>query len=176
MLQKEKTNGRKQLMPSFDIVNKVDLQEVDNAVNNTRKMTQTRYDFRGSNTSVELNRKDSRINILTEDTMKLSAIENELISNLVKRKVDAKAVKFGEHERAAGDMVRLDADILAGIDKETARRIVKMIKDMKMKVQAAIQEDQVRVTAKKIDDLQKVIAMLKEQDLGVPLQYINMRS
>ena len=163
-------------MPSFDIVNKVDLQEVDNAVNNTRKMTQTRYDFRGSRTSIELNRKDSRINILTEDTMKLSAIENELIANLVKRKVDAKAVKFGEHERAAGDMVKLDAEVIAGIDTDTAREIVKMIKDMKMKVQAAIQEDQVRVTAKKIDDLQKVIAMLKEQDLGVPLQYINMRS
>ncbi|MCL4474181.1 MAG: YajQ family cyclic di-GMP-binding protein [Actinobacteria bacterium] len=163
-------------MPSFDIVNKVDLQEVDNAVNNTRKMTQTRYDFRGSKTSIELNRKDSKINILTEDTMKLSAIENELISNLVKRKVDAKSVKFGEHERAAGDMVKLDAEVIAGIDTDTARKIVKMIKDMKMKVQAAIQEDQVRVTAKKIDDLQKVITMLKEQDLGVPLQFINMRS
>ena len=163
-------------MPFFDIVNKVDMQEVDNAVNNTRKMTQTRYDFRGSNTTIELNRKDSRINILTEDTMKLKAVENELISNLVKRGVDAKALKLGESERASGDMVRLDAGIIAGIDKDTARKIVKLIKDTKMKVQAAIQEDQVRVSGKKIDDLQKVIAMLKEQDLGVPLQYVNMRS
>ncbi len=163
-------------MPSFDIVNKVDLQEVDNAVNNTRKMTQTRYDFRGSKTTVELNRQENRINILTEDSMKMKAIENELISNLVKRHVDAKSVKFGEPERAAGDAVRLEAEVIAGIDIETARKIVKMIKEMKMKVQAAIQEDQVRVTAKKIDDLQKVIAMLKEKDLGVPLQYINMRS
>ena len=162
-------------MPSFDIVNKVDLQEVDNAVNNTRKMTQTRYDFRGSKTEIELNRKDSKINILTEDSMKMKAIENELIANLVKRKVDAKSVKFGEPERAAGDMVKLDAEIIAGIDKETARKIVKMIKETKMKVQAAIQEDQVRVTGKKIDDLQSVIALLKEKDLGVPLQYINMR-
>jgi len=163
-------------MPSFDIVNKVDLQEVDNAVNNTRKMTQTRYDFRGSKTGIELNRKDSKISILTEDNMKMKAIEGELIGNLVKRQVDAKSVKFGEPERAAGDMVKLDAEIIAGIDKETARKIVKMIKETKMKVQAAIQEDQVRVTAKKIDDLQKVIALLKEQDLGVPLQYVNMRS
>ena len=163
-------------MPTFDIVNKVDLQEVDNAVNNTRKMTQTRYDFRGSRTTIELNRKDSRINILTEDTMKLKAVENELISNLVKRGVDAKALKLGESERASGDMVRLDAGIIAGIDTDTARKIVKLIKDTKMKVQAAIQEDQVRVSGKKIDDLQKVIAMLKEQDLGVPLQYVNMRS
>ena len=162
-------------MPTFDIVNKVDLQEVDNAVNNTRKMTQTRYDFRGSRTTIELNRKDSRINILTEDTMKLKAIENELISNLVKRGVDAKAVKFGEHERAAGDMVRAAAQVIAGIDTDTARKIVKLIKDMKLKVQSAIQEDQVRVSGKKIDDLQKVIAMLREQDLGVPLQYVNMR-
>lgn len=162
-------------MPSFDIVNKVDLQEVDNALNNTRKMTQTRYDFRGSKTEIELNRKDSKISILTEDSMKMKAIESELIANLVKRKVDAKSVKFGEPERAAGDMVKLDAEILAGIDKETARKIVKMIKETKMKVQAAIQEDQVRVTGKKIDDLQSVIALLKEKDLGVPLQYINMR-
>ena len=162
-------------MPSFDIVNKVDLQEVDNAVNNTRKMTQTRYDFRGSKTEIELNRKDSKISILTEDSMKMKAIEGELIVNLVKRKVDAKSVKFGEPERAAGDMVKLDADIIAGIDKDTARKIVKMIKETKMKVQAAIQEDQVRVSGKKIDDLQKVIALLKEKDLGVPLQYINMR-
>jgi hypothetical protein len=162
-------------MPSFDIVNKVDLQEVDNALNNTRKMTQTRYDFRGSKTEIELNRKDSKISILTEDSMKMKAIENELIANLVKRKVDAKSVKFGDPERAAGDMVKLDAEILAGIDKETARKIVKMIKETKMKVQAAIQEDQVRVTGKKIDDLQSVIALLKEKDLGVPLQYINMR-
>jgi len=162
-------------MPSFDIVNKVDLQEVDNALNNTRKMTQTRYDFRGSKTEIELNRKDSKISILTEDSMKMKAIENELIANLVKRKVDAKSVKFGDSERAAGDMVKLEAEILAGIDKETARKIVKMIKETKMKVQAAIQEDQVRVSGKKIDDLQSVISMLKEKDLGVPLQYINMR-
>lgn len=163
-------------MPSFDIVNQVDLQEVDNAVNNTRKMTQTRYDFRGSKTEIELNRKDSKISILTEDNMKMKAIESELISNLVKRQVDAKSVRFGEPERAAGDLVKLDAEIIAGIDKDTARKIVKIIKETKMKVQAAIQEDQVRVTAKKIDDLQSVIALMKEQDLGVPLQYINMRS
>jgi uncharacterized protein YajQ (UPF0234 family) len=162
-------------MPSFDVVNKVDLQEVDNAVNNTRKMAQTRYDFRGSKTEIVLNRKDSRINVLTEDNMKLKALENELISNLVKRQVDAKAVRFGEPERAAGDMVRLEATVIAGIDTDTARKIVKMIKEMKVKVQAAIQEDQVRVSGKKIDDLQKVIAMLKEHDLGVPLQYVNMR-
>ncbi|MHB1324869.1 MAG: YajQ family cyclic di-GMP-binding protein [Thermoleophilia bacterium] len=163
-------------MPSFDIVNQVDLQEVDNAVNNTRKMTQTRYDFRGSKTEIELNRKDSRINILTEDNMKMKAIESELISNLVKRQVDAKSVRFGEPERAAGDLVKLDAEIIAGIDKETARKIVKIIKETKMKVQAAIQEEQVRVTAKKIDDLQSVITLMKEQDLGLPLQYVNMRS
>lgn len=163
-------------MPSFDIVNQVDLQEVDNAVNNTRKMTQTRYDFRGSKTEIELNRKDSKISILTEDNMKMKAIESELISNLVKRQVDAKSVRFGEPERAAGDLVKLDAEIIAGIDKETARRIVKIIKETKMKVQAAIQEDQVRVTAKKIDDLQSVITLMKEQSLGVPLQYVNMRS
>ena len=163
-------------MPSFDIVNQVDLQEVDNAVNNTRKMTQTRYDFRGSKTEVELNRKDGKISILTEDNMKMKAIESELISNLVKRQVDAKSVRFGEPGARClrpGQAGRRNHRL--SIDKETARKIVKIIKETKMKVQAAIQEDQVRVTAKKIDDLQSVITLMKEQDLGLPLQYVNMR-
>jgi len=138
-------------------------------------MTQTRYDFRGTRTEIELNRKDGKITILTEDNMKLQAIENELITHLVKRKVDSKSVKFGEPERASGDMLRLEAAIIAGIDTDTARKIVKLIKQEKLKVQAAIQEDQVRVSGKKIDDLQKVISLIKEQDLGVPLQYVNMR-
>ncbi|MHB0915966.1 MAG: YajQ family cyclic di-GMP-binding protein [Thermoleophilia bacterium] len=162
-------------MPSFDIANSVDMQEVDNAVNMTRKMTTTRYDFRGSKSEVSLDRKEGVIRILTEDTMKLSAIEGELSTNLSKRSISAKALDPGKVESAAGDMVRREIRIIAGIDADKAREIVKLIKGMKTKVQAKIMDDQVRVTGKKRDDLQQVIAMLKEEDLDIPLQYVNMR-
>lgn len=162
-------------MPSFDIVNKIDMQEVDNAVNITARMTQTRYDFRGSKTTIELNRKENHIHAVTEDTMKMKAIEGELINNLVKRKVDPKALDYRNVEQAAGDMIKRDIYIREGIDTDTARKIVKLVKDLKLKVQAQIQPGQVRVSGKKLDDLQAVIAMLKQQDLGIPLQFINMR-
>lgn len=162
-------------MPSFDIANNVDMQEVDNAVNMTKKMTTTRYDFRGSKSEVSLDRKEGMIRILTEDTMKLSAIEGELSTNLSKRDISAKALDLGKIESAAGDMVRREIRIIAGIDADKAREIVKLIKGMKTKVQAKIMDDQVRVTGKKRDDLQQVITMLKEEDMGIPLQYVNMR-
>ena len=163
-------------MPTFDIVNKVDMQEVDNAVNMTKKMIATRYDFRKSRTELTLNKKEEQVNILTEDSMKLKAVEAELSTNLSKRHIDPKALAAGEPQAAAGDMLRLDVRIQSGIDGDTAKKIVKMIKQLKLKVQAKIMEDQVRVTGKKIDDLQAVIQMLKESDLGMPLQYINMKS
>lgn len=162
-------------MPSFDIANNVDMQEVDNAVNMTKKMTTTRYDFRGSKSEVSLDRKEGMIRILTEDTMKLSAIEGELSTNLSKRDISAKALDLGKIESAAGDMVRREIRIIAGIDADKAREIVKLIKGMKTRVQAKIMDDQVRVTGKKRDDLQQVITMLKEEDMGIPLQYVNMR-
>lgn len=163
-------------MPTFDIVNKLDMQEVDNAVNMTKKMVATRYDFRKSKTEITLHRQENRISLLTEDNMKLKAIESELNTNLAKRQIDLKALDYGKPESAAHDMLRCEVGIIEGIDKDTARKIVKLIKDTKLKVQAAIQDQQVRVTGKKIDDLQSVIRMLKESDLGVPLQYVNMRN
>jgi uncharacterized protein YajQ (UPF0234 family) len=162
-------------MPSFDVVNQVDMQEIDNAVNMTRKMITTRYDFRGSKSEISFDRKEERINILTEDTMKLKAIEGDLSTNLSKRKISPRAMDQGKVENAAGDMVRREVRIIAGIDSEKAREIVKIVKGMKIKVQAKIMDDQVRVTGKKRDDLQQVIAALKEAELGIPLQYINMR-
>lgn len=163
-------------MPSFDIVNKLDMQEVDNAVNIAKKMITTRYDFRKSKSELTLDRKEGRVHILTEDTMKLKAIEGELITSLVKRGIDAKALIYKDIEQAAGDMIKRNIEIIQGIDSDTAKKIVKMIKARKLKVQAKIMEDQVRVTGKKIDDLQEVITMLKAEDLGVPLQYVNMKS
>ncbi len=162
-------------MPSFDIVSRVDLQEMDNAVNQVKKEVETRYDFKGSKTTVELSRTDSVVRFHTEDDMKLRALKDMLIGRVVKRGIDVKALDFGKPEQAGGDTLRQEIKIAAGIDPEIARKVVKTIKDKKLKVQVAIQGDEVRVTGKKRDDLQEVIALLREQDFGIPLQYVNMR-
>jgi uncharacterized protein YajQ (UPF0234 family) len=162
-------------MASFDIVSRIDLQEVDNAVNITKKAIFSRFDFRNSKTEINLDKKDKKIHLITEDDMKLRAVQDTLIENLVKRKVDRKCLEAKPSEMAAQGMIQRDIAIKEGVDSETARSIVKMIKDRKLKVQAAIQENQVRVTAKKIDDLQEVIQMLRATNLSIPLQFINMQ-
>ena len=163
-------------MPSFDIVSRVEMQEVDNAVNNTLKAIAQRYDFRGSQTEINLDRKDGKIRLLTEDKMKMAAVRELLQQNAVKRKIDLKTLKFEEPQPAAGSNLKTDVVIREGIDQDTAKKIVKLIKESKMKVQASIQGDEVRVSGKKIDDLQAVMAMLKAQDLEAPLQFVNMKS
>ena len=162
-------------MPSFDIVNKIDMQEVDNAVNNAKKEIATRYDLRQSRSELDLDRKEGKVRILAADEMKLKAIREIIITQLVRRKIEAKGLHFEDHEPTSQGHLKCEGSFQQGIDKDTARKIVKMVKDTKMKVQAAIQDDQVRVTGKKIDDLQSVIAMLKEKDLEIPLQYVNMK-
>ena len=162
-------------MPSFDVVNEVDLQEAENAVNNTQREVGTRYDFRGTNTEVEFNRKEKTISLLTGDEMKMQALHDMLISNFVKRKVDPKCLSFGEIEGTSQGQVKRGVELQEGISRDIAQKIVKQIKALKIKVQPAIQEDQVRVTGKKIDDLQTVISMLKKEDHGIPLQYVNMK-
>ena len=163
-------------MPSFDIVSRVDMQEVDNAVNITIKTILTRYDFRNSKTAVSLNKKDKNIDVTTEDEMKMRAVHDSLIENLVRRKVDRRCLDAKGVEPAAHGMIRREFAIKEGVDSDTARSIVKMIKDRKLKVQAAIQENQVRVSGKKIDDLQEVIQMLRGANIPIPLQFINMQS
>jgi uncharacterized protein YajQ (UPF0234 family) len=162
-------------MPSFDIVSRVDMQEMDNAVNQVKKEISTRFDFRGSKTHIDLDRKESKINVLTEDEMKLRAIKDMLISKAVRRSIEPEALDFGAPEKAGGDMVRQVVTIANGIDIDTARKVVKMVKDTKIKVQAAIQGEEVRVTGKQRDDLQQVIQLLKESDVGMPLQFVNYR-
>jgi len=162
-------------MPSFDVVSRVDLQEMDNAINQVKKEVETRFDFKGSKTTIEFARKDAVVRFLTEDDMKLRALKDILIGKVVKRGIDVAALDFGKPEQAGGDTLRQEIKIAEGIDVETARKVVKAIKDKKLKVQAAIQGDEVRVTGKKRDDLQAVIAFLKEQDFGIPLQFVNMR-
>ena len=162
-------------MPYFDIVSRIDLQEVDNAVNITKKAILSRYDFRGSKTEISLDKKEKKIRVTTEDDMKLRSVQDALIENLVKRKVDTKSLDTKPSQMAAQGMVQREIAIKEGVDSDTARNIVKMIKDKKLKVQAAIQESQVRVTGKKIDDLQEVIQLLRGASLPIPLQFVNMQ-
>ena len=160
-------------MPSFDIVSRIDLQEVDNAVNITRKAILSRFDFRQSKTEITLDKKEKKIRVTTEDDMKMRAVQEGLIENLVKRKVDTKGLEVKPSQMAAQGMIQREISIKEGVDSDTARNIVKMIKDKKLKVQPAIQESQVRVTGKKIDDLQEVIQMLRAVNLPIPLQFVN---
>ena len=162
-------------MASFDIVSRVDLQEVDNAVNIAKKAIQSRYDFRNSKTEIVLDKKEKKIQVTTEDDMKLRAVQDVLIENLVKRKIDRKSLEFQPAEPAAHGMLQRELAIKEGVDSDTARAIVKMIKDRKLKVQAAIQENQVRVTGKKIDDLQEVIQLVRASSMPIPLQFVNMQ-
>ncbi len=161
-------------MPSFDIVSKVDMQEVDNAVNQAVKEIGQRYDFKGTTNEVEL--ENDSLRILAADDYKLQAIKDILIGKLVRRNVSPKCFDYGKEEPASGGAVRVRAAIVQGISKEKGKEIVKAIKDSKLKVQAQIMEDQVRVSGKKIDDLQAVIQTLKGKDMGIELQFENMRS
>ncbi len=163
-------------MPSFDIVCKIDLQELDNAMNQARKEIQTRYDFKGSKTAIEFREKEREIVLTSESDFRLKATLDILQSKMVKRGISLKAVTAGKIEPAAGGMVRQALSLQQGIPIEKAREIVKRIKNTKLKVQAAIQEDQVRVSGKNLDDLQAVIRMLREDDLGIHMQFVNMRS
>ena len=163
-------------MASFDIVSRIDLQEVDNAVNITKKAILSRYDFRQSKTEITLDKKEKKIRVTTEDEMKMRAVQDALVENLVRRKVDRKCLDAKESHMAAQGMIQREIAIKEGVDSDIARNIVKMIKERKLKVQAAIQENQVRVTGKKIDDLQTVIQMLRGANLPIPLQFINMQN
>lgn len=163
-------------MPSFDIVSEIDLQEVDNAVNNAVKEISQRYDFKGSMTTVELSKKDKNITINSDDEFRLKNVIDVLQSKLIKRNISIKSLEYGKIEAAMNGTVRQVVTLISGIDKEKAKKINTIIKEAKLKVQSQIQDEQVRVTGKKIDDLQEVIALLRSSDFEIPLQYVNMRS
>lgn len=160
---------------SFDIVSKVDLQEVLNAVQQTMKEIGQRFDFKGSKSDVELHKDKNEITVVSDDELKLKSVMDILQTKLIKRGVSIKALTYGKIEQAAGNTVRQIITLQQGIPVEKAKEIVKIIKDTKMKVQAEIQKDQVRVRAKKIDDLQSIMKLLKEKDLGVHMEFINYR-
>ncbi len=160
-------------MPSFDIVSKVDMQEVDNAVNQTIKEIAQRYDFKGSKSEVTLEKEC--VKVLADDDFKLKAVVDILQSKFVKRGISLKCLQYGKAEPASGAMVRQIVTIQQGISKEKGKEIVSVVKESKLKVQGQIQDDQVRVTGKNRDDLQEVIRLLKGKDLGVELQFVNFR-
>ncbi len=160
-------------MPSFDVVSQVDPQEIDNALNQTRKEVVQRYDFKGSKTAIRQEGDD--IHIVSDDDHKVKAVVDVLQSKLVRRGVSLKSLVYGTIEPAAGGLAKQTITVQQGIDTDKAKAIVKLIKDHKLKVQAQIQADQVRVTGKKRDDLQTAIQLLKQQDLDLPLQFINFR-
>lgn len=162
-------------MPSFDTCSEVDFQEVDNAVNQVIKEISTRYDFRGSKSSIKLDKKEKLIQIIADDDYKLKAVVDILQTKSVKRGISLKAFNIGEAEEAAGGLQKQDIKLITGIEQEKAKKMIKLIKDSKLKVQAQIQEEKVRVSAKKRDDLQEVIGLLKSQDFGIPLQFVNYR-
>jgi uncharacterized protein YajQ (UPF0234 family) len=158
---------------SFDIVSKVDFQEVRNAVQQTTKEIQTRFDFKGSKTAVQF--VDDQIEIVAGEEIKIRSAYDVLQSKLVKRGVSLKALQPGKIEEALGATYRQRIALQVGIPVEKAREIVKMIKRTKLKVQASIQGDQVRVNGKKKDDLQAIIGLLRESDLGIHMQFVNYR-
>jgi uncharacterized protein YajQ (UPF0234 family) len=160
-------------MPSFDIVSKVEMQEVDNAVNQAMKEISQRYDFKGSKS--EITQEKDAIKILADDDYKLKAVVDVLQSKMHKRNISIKAMQYGKVEQASGGLVRQTISIQQGISKEKGKEIIAVIKESKLKVQAQIQDDQVRVTGKNRDDLQEAIQLLKGKDLDVEMQFTNFR-
>ena len=160
-------------MPSFDIVCEIDMQEMDNAVNQVKKEITTRYDFKHSKANIEL--ADGVIKLTGDDVNNLNTVCEILRAKMVRRKLDAKSLEYDDPENASGDTKRQILTIKQGVDKELAKKIVKLIKQEKMKVQAAIQGEQVRVTGKKRDDLQAAMALVRQMDADRPLSFTNFR-
>ena len=160
-------------MPSFDIVSETDLAEVDNAIQGVAREIGTRFDFKGSKCTVE--RKEALITLLADDDMKLRQMQELLRGYMVRRKLEASALEFKDPQTASGNTLRQEVNIKQGIDQTLAKRIVKEIKDSKLKVQVSIQGDELRVTGKKRDELQEAIAFVRAMKIDQPLQYQNFR-
>ena len=160
---------------SFDIVSELDMQEVDNAVQQATKEIQQRYDFKGSNSTIELDKKQKNITVESDNEFRLKQVVDVLESKLVKRNIALKALGYGELQAGSKGSARQIIALQSGIDKENAKKITKLVKDLGLKVQTTIQEEQVRVSAKSKDDLQQVIQMLREADLPFAMQFINYR-
>lgn len=162
-------------MPSFDVVSKVDIQEVKNGIDNTRREVETRYDFKGIVASIDYQEKENAISLVASDKMRLTALVEMLKQKLAKRNVSLKSINFEEPQPAGGDTLRQRALVKQGLSEEERKRITKLIKESKIKVNSQIQGDQVRVTGKNRDDLQSAIAHLKGAVQDIELQFVNFR-
>lgn len=160
---------------SFDIVSEVDLQEVDNAVNQTIKEMRNRFDFKGSKSSVEFLKSDQKIEIIADNDLKLRNIHEILKNKIVSRGLSVKALTFNDAEQAFSGTLRQKVELINGLDQEKAKKVVKIIKDERFKAQVSIQGDTVRVTSKSKDELQAIMQLLRSQDLDIPLQFTNFR-
>jgi len=163
-------------MPSLDVVSTVDLQSLANAVNNTKREIASRYDFRGVKTEIDLDQKEKNIHIVSGDEWKVTTVKDMLIGQCIRQKVDPKSLETGKIDTVSTSIAKLDIKINEGISKEIGQKIVKYIKGLKIKLQPAILDNKIRVTGKQIDDLQEIMRLLNEQDWGVPLQFVNMKS
>jgi len=160
-------------MPSFDIVSRVDFQEIDNAIANALREITNRYDFKGSNTTLE--RSEKVITIVTDDYLKLSQVNDILISHFVRRKLDPLALGKKDKEKAGGDRIRQTISLVEGIEQDVAKKITSEIKSSKMKVQAKINGNELRIDGKKRDDLQSAMQLIEDLQVGIPVQFINFR-
>lgn len=163
-------------MASFDIVNKIDLQKIDNAVNTAIKELANRYDLRDEDCSIELDKKSKQVKLQAKQEMALGSLVDIVLSKFTKQGIDPRVLDLSKEPHPSGKHMLQELPIKEGLDKETAKKVVNFIKDSKLKVQASIMDDQVRVTSKSIDELQATMGKLRSHDFEVPLQYDNMRS
>ena len=161
---------------AIGIVSKIDIQKFDNAINVAVKEISTRYDFNTSKTKVDFDKKTMMVHVLTENDMRMKAVEGIIIGRVIKQGIDAQVLDFGKELYASGNMVKKDINLKQGVDKVTAKKIVGIIKESAKKVQASIMDEQVRVTGKNIDDLQEVIAILEKSEVGMPLKQLSIKS
>ncbi len=160
-------------MPSFDVVSRLDHQEIDNAIGNATREITTRYDFKGSNTSIE--KKENSIVVLTDDEMKAGQVNDMLVTHFVRRKVDPLCLKKKELEKAGGNKIKQIYDLIEGIDQSICKKLITDVKSSKIKVQVKINGNELRVDGKKKDDLQSVIQLIESSNIGIPIQFINFR-
>ena len=160
-------------MPSFDVVSRLDFQEIDNAISNVLREIATRYDFKGSQTTLE--RKEKDLTVITDDELKLSQVHDLIVTHFVRRKVDPLTLKEGVKERAGGDKVRQIYKLNEGIEQPIAKKITADVKSSKIKVQVKINGNELRVEGKKKDDLQAVMKMIEDAKVGIPVQFVNYR-
>ncbi len=162
-------------MLSFDINSKVDLQTLDNAINTARKEILGRFDFKGSQSIIDLDKKNVSLTITTEDEMRLNSIIDAIRSRMIKQKLDPRSLDLEKEHYTSGMVIKKEIKVREGIDKDNSRKIMKAIKDSKLKVTAQLMDDIIRVSAKKIDDLQMVISLMRQSEIDIPLQFTNMK-